>query len=114
MPYTAEHKARTRARIIEAARVLFNRRGFEQVSIDEIMQHAGLTRGGFYNHFASKDELYAEAIRSFTSCNPFARRLADAKVAPPPRQLARRRRGAPRAGSADRCRRGSRRRGRAR
>jgi len=89
MPYTAEHKARTRARIIEAARVLFNRRGFEQVSIDEIMQHAGLTRGGFYNHFASKDELYAEAIRSFTSCNPFARRLADAPTAPPPRQLAR-------------------------
>jgi AcrR family transcriptional regulator len=78
MPYTAEHKARTRARIVEGARVMFNRHGFEQVSIDDIMQHVGLTRGGFYNHFKSKDELYAEAVRSFTSCNPFARQLAEA------------------------------------
>jgi TetR/AcrR family transcriptional regulator, transcriptional repressor for nem operon len=69
MPYTAEHKARTRARIIEKARVMFNRRGFEQVSIDDIMREAGRTRGGFYNHFASKDELYSEAVRSFRSCN---------------------------------------------
>ena len=72
MPYTAEHKAQTRARIIEKARVMFNRRGFEQVSIDDIMREAGLTRGGFYNHFASKDELYSEAVRSFKKCNPFA------------------------------------------
>ena len=75
MPYTAEHKARTRARIIEKARVMFNRRGFEQVSIDDIMREAGLTRGGFYNHFASKDELYSEAVRSFRTCNPFAQRV---------------------------------------
>jgi AcrR family transcriptional regulator len=72
MPYTAEHKARTRARIIEKARVMFNHRGFEQVSIDDVMREAGLTRGGFYNHFASKDELYSEAVRSFRTCNPFA------------------------------------------
>jgi AcrR family transcriptional regulator len=62
MPYRPEHKAETRARIISSARRLFNRRGFTEVSIDEIMQAAGLTRGGFYNHFATKDELYAEAI----------------------------------------------------
>lgn len=48
MPYSAEHK--TRGRIIASARILFNRRGFEQVSIDEIMHGAGLTRGGFYHH----------------------------------------------------------------
>lgn len=90
MPYTPEHKARTRAKIVEGARVMFNRHGFEQVSIDDIMQHVGLTRGGFYNHFKSKDELYAEAVKSFTSCNPFARRLASARgPAPPPRALAR-------------------------
>jgi AcrR family transcriptional regulator len=76
VPYPADHKAKTRARIIESARVMFNRRGFEQVSIDEIMKHAGLTRGGFYHHFASKDELYAEAVRSFTTCSPLSRRLA--------------------------------------
>lgn len=76
MPYTAEHKAQTRARIIEKARIMFNHRGFEQVSIDDIMREAGLTRGGFYNHFASKDELYAEAIRSFRTCNPFAKEVS--------------------------------------
>jgi AcrR family transcriptional regulator len=76
MPYTAEHKAQTRARIIEKARVMFNRHGFEQVSIDDIMREAGLTRGGFYNHFASKDELYVEAVRSFRKCNPFATKVS--------------------------------------
>jgi TetR/AcrR family transcriptional repressor of nem operon len=79
MPYTAEHKAQTRARIIEKARVMFNRRGFEQVSIDDIMREAGLTRGGFYNHFASKDELYSEAVRSFSKCNPFASKVSEMK-----------------------------------
>jgi AcrR family transcriptional regulator len=59
---------------------MFNRKGFDQVSIDEIMKGAGLTRGGFYNHFSSKEDLYAEAVRSFATCNPFAReteRLGD-------------------------------------
>jgi AcrR family transcriptional regulator len=72
MPYTAAHKARTRVRIVESARRLFNRFGFDQVSIDAIMADAGLTRGGFYNHFASKDELYAAAVASYATCNPFA------------------------------------------
>lgn len=89
MPYTRAHKARTRARIVEGARGLFNRRGFEQVTIDEVMAEAGLTRGGFYNHFRSKDELYAEAVRSFSSCNPFARRIAKLAHRPSARDLAR-------------------------
>jgi TetR/AcrR family transcriptional regulator, transcriptional repressor for nem operon len=80
MPYTPEHKQRTRARIVESARVLFNRHGFEQVSIDDVMKGAGLTRGGFYRHFASKDALYAAAVQSFTTCNPFAKRLASRPV----------------------------------
>ncbi|WP_050726825.1 TetR/AcrR family transcriptional regulator [Vulgatibacter incomptus] len=76
MPYTAAHKQRTRERIVESARVLFNRNGFEQVSIDAVMEGAGLTRGGFYRHFSSKSELYAAAVESFKSSNPFRRRLA--------------------------------------
>lgn len=75
MPYTAEHKMRTRAKIVESARKLFNRYGFEQVSIETIMSEAGLTRGGFYNHFQSKDELYAAAVASFANCNPFRSRV---------------------------------------
>lgn len=89
MPYTAEHKERTRARIVESARRLFNRHGFEQVSIETIMTDAGLTRGGFYNHFGSKDELYGAAVASFSNCNPFREQV----VATPPsdaRELARR------------------------
>ncbi len=65
MPYSAEHKAEVRTRIVEQARILFNRKGFSGVSIDQIMAEAGLTRGGFYNHFRNKDELYAEAVTSF-------------------------------------------------
>lgn len=62
MPYSPAHKARTRERIVESARHLFNRCGFAGVSIDEIMAEAGLTRGGFYNHFGAKEELYAEVV----------------------------------------------------
>lgn len=62
MPYTQEHKARTRERIVESACRLFNLRGFEGVSIDEVMAEAGLTRGGFYNHFSAKEDLYAEVV----------------------------------------------------
>ena len=65
MPYTAQHKQDTRQRILESARRLFNSKGLAEVSIDEIMENAGLTHGGFYRHFKDKSELYAEAVRRF-------------------------------------------------
>ena len=65
MPYSPEHKLEARRRIVEHARILFNQQGFSEVSIDQIMAGVGLTRGGFYNHFRNKDELYAEAVASF-------------------------------------------------
>jgi len=65
MSYSSEHKLLVRNKIIEAARVLFNRHGFKDVTIDMIMQQTGLTRGGFYNHFKSKEALYSEAVSSF-------------------------------------------------
>ncbi len=65
MPYSAKHKESTRARIVEAARVLFNRHGFQDVTIDMVMASAGLTRGGFYNHFKSKEALHGAAVSSF-------------------------------------------------
>lgn len=65
MPYSPDHKQQTRARIVEAARILFNRHGFQEVTIDQVMQNAGLTRGGFYNHFKSKEALYRAAVSSF-------------------------------------------------
>jgi AcrR family transcriptional regulator len=90
MPYRPEHAAQTRARIVESARRLFNRRGFEQVTIDQIMAAAGLTRGAFYHHFRSKNELYAAAVASFVTCNPFAiRTTGAAEQLRDPRRLAR-------------------------
>jgi AcrR family transcriptional regulator len=72
MPYVPEHKAEIRIRILESARRLFNRNGLTAISIDEIMAGAGLTRGGFYSYFDSKEELYAEAITHFINCGPNA------------------------------------------
>jgi Bacterial regulatory proteins, tetR family len=65
MPYTAEHKHQTRKRIVQSARRLFNRNGFAEVSIQQIMEEAGLTHGGFYKHFSAKEELYREAVLEF-------------------------------------------------
>jgi AcrR family transcriptional regulator len=65
MPYSAAHKQQTRTRIIESARRLFNRNGFEAVTIGEIMKDAGLTHGGFYKHFAAKEDLYQAAVLQF-------------------------------------------------
>jgi TetR/AcrR family transcriptional regulator, transcriptional repressor for nem operon len=65
MPYSEEHKQEARQKILESARRLFNKKGFAEVSIDEVMENAGLTHGGFYRHFRDKAELYAEAVRWF-------------------------------------------------
>jgi TetR/AcrR family transcriptional regulator, transcriptional repressor for nem operon len=65
MPYKPDHKQQTRARIVKTAVRLFNRKGFADVTIGEIMTAAGLTHGGFYRHFRSKEELYVETVRHF-------------------------------------------------
>src|SRR5580693_6333195 len=65
MPYPAGHREKVRKTIVESARRLFNRNGFENVSVDSIMAHAGLTRGGFYSYFESKSDLYAEVLGCF-------------------------------------------------
>jgi TetR/AcrR family transcriptional repressor of nem operon len=65
MPYPAGHRDRVRKKIVESARRLFNRRGFESVSVNSIMAHAGLTHGGFYSYFESKSDLYAEVLGCF-------------------------------------------------
>lgn len=65
MPYSPAHKEEVRKRIVEQARIMFNRDGFSAVSIDQLMASVGLTRGGFYSYFRNKEELYAEAVASF-------------------------------------------------
>lgn len=65
MPYAAGHGVEVRRKIIASARRLFNRRGFDDVSISQIMAGAGLTHGGFYAYFKSKSDLYAEVLSCF-------------------------------------------------
>lgn len=83
MPYPPDHKAKTRARIVRSARALFNRHGFAEVTIDQVMARAGLTRGGFYHHFGSKEALFVEAVASASGTSPFSRALADGKERDP-------------------------------
>ena len=65
MPYPEGHREATKTRIVRSAQRLFNARGFEAVSIDQIMAAADLTRGVFYRYFASKSDLYADAMDCF-------------------------------------------------
>jgi TetR/AcrR family transcriptional repressor of nem operon len=65
MPYPLNHGRETRARIVTSARKLFNCLGFDGVTIGDIMKDAGLTHGGFYRHFESKSDLYAEVLDCF-------------------------------------------------
>ena len=62
MKVSREQVAENRARIIAAAGRLFRERGFDSVSVAEVMREAGLTHGAFYGYFPSKEALIAESI----------------------------------------------------
>ena len=65
MPYPASHRVEVKRRIIDSARKLFNRHGFESVSLNQVMAGVGLTHGGFYTYFHSKSDLYSEVLGCF-------------------------------------------------
>ena len=58
-----------RERILDNAAQLFRERGFDGIGLNDLMQSAGLTRGGFYGHFESKDDLAAQATRPALQTN---------------------------------------------
>lgn len=62
MKVSRARQAENRVRIVKTASRLFREKGFEAVTIAEIMAAAGLTHGGFYGHFRSKAALMAEAL----------------------------------------------------
>jgi len=62
MRYDQNHKERTRARVLAEAAAAIRSKGIERVGVAEVMAGAGLTHGGFYAHFASKDDLVAHAV----------------------------------------------------
>jgi TetR/AcrR family transcriptional repressor of nem operon len=57
---TREQAAANREKILEVAGTLFRERGYDGIGVADIMKRAGLTHGGFYGHFPSKDDLAAE------------------------------------------------------
>src|SRR5688572_11316380 len=61
MRITKEKKQENHDRIVAIASEMFRERGFDGVGVADLMERAGLTHGGFYNHFASKEALIAEA-----------------------------------------------------
>lgn len=62
MRYSREHKARNREKILSMAARSFREHGGDTSGIGTVMKKAGLTKGGFYRHFASKDDLFVEAV----------------------------------------------------
>jgi TetR/AcrR family transcriptional repressor of nem operon len=62
MRYDADHKQKTREKVLDAAAEAIRQEGPHRVGVAGVMAKAGLTHGGFYAHFASKDELVAQAI----------------------------------------------------
>ncbi len=79
MKVSKEQVAEHRTRIMVAAARLFRQRGFDDVTVADVMNEAGLTHGAFYGHFPSKEALIAEAV---------GHALPSAANSPDPRRLA--------------------------
>ena len=67
MRISKQQSSENKARVVTEAAQLFKQNGFDRVAVADAMRAAGLTHGGFYNHFASKDDLAAEACRQALS-----------------------------------------------
>ncbi|WP_415759777.1 TetR/AcrR family transcriptional regulator [Pseudomonas sp. LT1P18] len=64
MRYSQDHKAQTHQRIIKEASARFRRDGIGATGLQPLMKALGLTHGGFYSHFKSKDELVEKALQA--------------------------------------------------
>src|SRR5579863_4408841 len=62
MRYSAEHKAESHEKILSMAARSFREHGGDSSGIGTVMKKVGLTKGGFYRHFESKDDLFVEAV----------------------------------------------------
>jgi len=71
MKVSREQMAENRRRILEVASQLFKDKGFEAVSVAEVMKAAGFTHGGFYGHFRSKDDLVVQALAHALAADSF-------------------------------------------
>lgn len=79
MKVSKEQMAENRTRILDAAAARFRERGFDGIGVADLMKDAGLTHGGFYGHFASKEDLMAQAAaRALADTTAGWQRLAEA------------------------------------
>ena len=69
MRVSREQAQRNREHVVEVSSRLFRERGFDGIGVDDLMKEAGLTRGGFYGQFKSKEDLKVEASRRAFSMN---------------------------------------------
>ena len=69
MNQKTKQKQKSREAISTSAAALLRQRGIKASSVMDVMKGAGLTVGGFYNHFASKEELFVETLRNASSAN---------------------------------------------
>jgi TetR/AcrR family transcriptional repressor of nem operon len=82
MRRSAEEKAETRRQIVKTAGRMIRGKGLAETGVAEVMAEAGLTHGGFYRHFASKEDLAAAAVEeAFASMRAHLKSLAE-KAAP--------------------------------
>lgn len=63
MKVSREQAALNRERIVDVAARLFREKGYDGIGVADLMKNAGLTHGGFYGHFASKEDLMIEACQ---------------------------------------------------
>ena len=82
MGHSRFEKTKTHKRIVSIASKKFREEGLSRVGIAELMKEAGLTVGGFYKHFDSRDDLVAEAVSS--AFGRWKRRVDAAKAGGPP------------------------------
>lgn len=87
MRYDAQHKQRTREKVVAATAKAIRRHGPESIGIATLMGQIGLTHGGFYAHFSSKDDLLREAILWMFD-ESYALLLDALQDLPPPDRLA--------------------------
>ncbi len=74
MPYSPKHKEQTRQRILQTAAKLFCSKGFDRVTLKQIMKQANMTHGAFYAHFSGKSTLYEAALQFATAKGFWARK----------------------------------------
>ncbi len=87
MRYAKDHKRETHDRIVKTASVRLREKGAHGVGVADLMKEAGLTHGGFYAHFASREALVIEAF-SYAMDRSIARWRKLADETPPERRLA--------------------------